>query len=163
MCSCSSQNSTAPQTPRGQSLLLSPLSSFPDKSAAASYSGAFGSSPYDLAWLESGLPSSTSARERDQDSLAALRAECDRLSKQSSRLRQETLELQRKHAACRKETEEVNAGLGALRTETEAVLSRHLLVLDTPEAKKASNTLREQEEARAAAALKAQEAETEVR
>eukprot|EP00518_Triparma_eleuthera_P003774 CAMPEP_0182455468 /NCGR_PEP_ID=MMETSP1319-20130603/1617_1 /TAXON_ID=172717 /ORGANISM="Bolidomonas pacifica, Strain RCC208" /LENGTH=458 /DNA_ID=CAMNT_0024653527 /DNA_START=134 /DNA_END=1506 /DNA_ORIENTATION=- len=155
------ENSVAPQTPRGQPLLLSPLSSFPDKSAAVAYAGAFGSSPYDLAWFEPGLPSSNVAREKDQDSLSALRAECARLSALATDLRLQTLGVQRIHNERRKETEVVNAELGALRTETEAVLNRHHLVLDTPEAKRASSTLREQEEARAAEALKAQEAETE--
>ncbi|GMI36000.1 hypothetical protein TrCOL_g4415 [Triparma columacea] len=140
------ENSPLPSTPHGLPLLLSVLGATPDKTAAASYGGIFGSSDKELTWLEVGMPRSMNVREDESESLVFIKEECSKMRQRTVDLRRETMELQRKTVLQRREGEKINANITMYRTETEAVLGRHHLVLETPEAKEASKTLRDREE-----------------
>ena len=140
------ENSPLPSTPHGIPLLISVLSSAPDKIAAVSYGGIFGSSENELTWLEGGMPASMAVREKEQDSLALAQSQCSRMVQKVVTLRKSCTDLQSLANNVRKQCDKVNSNITMLRTETEAVLNRHHIVLETPEAKKASATLRAQEE-----------------
>jgi len=156
------ENSTHPtNTPRGLPLLLTPLSSYPSKACAASYSSVFGAGGKSLGWIEGGMPNSNSVREIEQNSLASIKAECEHLSAQAVELRKETIKVQALTVEKRKQTQTINNNLQMVRTETEAVLSRHQLVLDTPEGQSASSTLRAALANKAEADKMAKEAEEE--
>lgn len=131
------ENSPLPSTPHGLPLLLSVLGATPDKTAAASYGGIFGSSDKELTWLEVGMPRSMNVREDESESLVFIKEECSKMRQRTVDLRRETMELQRKTVLQRREGEKINANITMYRTETEAVLGRHHLVLETPEAKEA--------------------------
>jgi len=147
-------------TTRGLPLLLSPLSRAPDRMAALCYGGLFGSSIKDMVWAEKNLPSSLSTltncdsnneTQNDVDAneeslLKHLLNESEELEKSLLEVRKDNVRMNAELRESRKQSDAICSRMALLRTETEAVVMRHNLVLDTPEARARADALVGEEE-----------------
>jgi len=121
-----------PQTPYEVPILLSCLSSATD--------GALGyvtdrSNPTAITLLTSTLPTSTSAFTPNADELYKYKEEARLLEEELHRETELNTELQRQMIASRSRGDEMAALMQLMRSETEAVLERHNLIMETPEAR----------------------------
>lgn len=97
--------------------------------------------PTAITWLDSTLPESTAAYETDADDLGKLRDEVRILEDELNRESERNTELQRAIVTSRTRNDEMVSMMQLLRSETEAVLERHNLVMETPEARAKSAEL----------------------
>jgi len=127
-----------PQTPFEVPLLLSCLSSATDKAVGFVTDKA---NPTAITWLESTLPASTSAYNASAEDLARLREEARVLNEELSREGKRNTKLRVQIADERKRGDSMVAMMQLLRSETEAVLERHNIIMETPEARAKSAEL----------------------
>ena len=93
------------------------------------------SNPTAITWLTSTLPESTSAFTPDSDELRKYKEEARLLEEELNRETELNTELQRQIIASRSRGDEMAALMQLMRSETEAVLERHNLIMETPEAR----------------------------
>lgn len=148
-----------PRTPYGLPIYLSQLSSVPDKGAAFGCGGIFGSKKSSMAWLQSNLPRTLAKMNREQQHVKHLSEDAQKMQEELEHERKLNKELQRDIAQRRKKNDEMCALATILRSETEAVLSRHNILLDTPEARAVAQDLHSK--AAAAAKRKREEENTD--
>lgn len=121
-----------PRTPFDLPLLLSCLSTAPDKTVGYLTEK---KNPTAVTWIEANLPESEAAFDEDADELIKLREEERLLSQDLYRETERNSELQSKIISTRKRSDEMVAVMQLLRSETEAVLERHNIILESPEAR----------------------------
>lgn len=121
-----------PQTPYEVPILLSCLSSATDRALGYVTDR---SNPTAITWLTSTLPESTSAFTPDSDELRKYKEEARLLEEELNRETELNTELQRQIIASRSRGDEMAALMQLMRSETEAVLERHNLIMETPEAR----------------------------
>lgn len=131
-----------PRTPPGVPLLLSQLATKPGHGVAFGLSGAFGTFPNSMCWLESNLPKAPTPGT----DLPGLREQVGILQKDLDNERNMNKELQSDIIARRKRNDELVAMMTLLRTETEAVVARHNILLDSDQAKDAAYNLHQKDE-----------------
>jgi hypothetical protein len=176
-------------TPTNVPLLVSAVSTNPEKSLAWKCGGFFGSKPESLAWMESHLPpapdqipvattttntttststaaqmaNNTANRDNDTDQVEALREELDFIGRELDKERDSSKSYAHKIAQLRTQNDEWVAMMGLVRQETESVLHRHHILLESDMAMQASERLHhEHEEERIAdESLKEEEEEEE--
>lgn len=85
--------------------------------------------------LTSTLPESTSVFDPDSDELRKYKEEARLLEEELNRETELNTELQRQMIASRSRCDEMAALMQLMRSETEAVLERHNLIMETPEAR----------------------------
>ena len=90
--------------------------------------------PTAITWLESTLPETTAAFEADAEDHGKLRDEARILEEELKRESDRNTELQKQIINSRSRSDEMVALMQLIRTETEAVLERHNVVMETPEA-----------------------------
>mmetsp|Transcript_38923 Transcript_38923/g.70128 ORF Transcript_38923/g.70128 Transcript_38923/m.70128 type:complete len:708 (-) Transcript_38923:207-2330(-) len=127
-----------PQTPFEVPLLLSCLSSATDKAVGFVTDK---TDPTAITWLESTLPESTAAYKTDAEDLGKLREEVRVLEEELNGESDQNTELQKQIITSRSRSDEMVAMMQLLRSETEAVLERHNLIMETPEARAKSAEL----------------------
>jgi len=93
------------------------------------------SNPTAITWLTSTLPESTSAFDPYTDDLRKFKEEARLLEEELNRETELNTELQRQIIASRSRGDEMAALMQLMRSETEAVLERHNLIMETPEAR----------------------------
>jgi hypothetical protein len=93
------------------------------------------SNPTAITLLTSTLPESTSAFDPDADELRKYKEEARLLTEELHRETELNTELQRQMIASRSRCDEMAALMQLMRSETEAVLERHNLIMETPEAR----------------------------
>mmetsp|Transcript_933 Transcript_933/g.2153 ORF Transcript_933/g.2153 Transcript_933/m.2153 type:complete len:500 (-) Transcript_933:75-1574(-) len=134
--------STIAKIPPGVPLLLSQLGLQPGNAIAWGTCGAFGAKPDSLVWIPNQVPSKQPDRSGDlpglRDDVASLKRE---IAKEQSFNRQ----YQSNAMKMRKRNDELVSMMTLLRSETEAVVARHNVLLESEEAKKASQVLFEEE------------------
>mmetsp|Transcript_3346 Transcript_3346/g.5487 ORF Transcript_3346/g.5487 Transcript_3346/m.5487 type:complete len:550 (+) Transcript_3346:153-1802(+) len=130
-----------PGAPEGVSTLLSQMSSNPERTAAFSCGGMFGSKEASMCWDTSSLPSSYDTMGAEREDLLRLREEAQFLQDELEKERAGNKDLQKNIIGKRVRNDEMCAMMTLLRTETEAVLMRHNVLLDTREAKLAAQEL----------------------
>jgi hypothetical protein len=132
---CTQEPSTAPGIP----MLLSVLSTKPEKSIAIQTGGMFGSHKHTLTWLESHLPEylDEDTIETERDDMEQLRSEVQQLERELYQERQVNQEVWRHTAQARARHDEWVAMTSLVRQETEAVLHRHNVLLDSDEVQEA--------------------------
>jgi len=138
-----------PQTPYEVPLLLSCLSSATDRAVGYLTDK---TNPTAITWLGSTLPETTAAYDADAQDLAKLREEARILESELKRESERNTELQTRIIASRSRSDEMVALMQLVRSETEAVLERHNVIMETPEARAKSAELHKKllEEAAAA-------------
>jgi hypothetical protein len=97
--------------------------------------GIFGAKPSSMCWLQSNLPKTSEKLHREKVNLKQLQNDVDFLEQELEKERAANASLQSKIADRRKKNDEMCALMAMLRSETEAVLQRHNILLDTPEAR----------------------------
>lgn len=127
-----------PQTPYEVPLLLSCLSSATDRAVGYVTDK---TNPTAITWLESTLPVSTAAYEKDAEELAKLQEEARSLEEELNSESERNTELQKQMITSRSRSDAMVAMMQLLRSETEAVLERHNVVMDSPEARAKSAEL----------------------
>jgi len=127
-----------PQTPFEVPLLLSCLSSATDKTVGFV---ADKTNPTAITWLESTLPASTSAYDANARDLIRLREEARVLEEEMAREGETNTKLRERISEERRRGDSMVAMMQLLRSETEAVLERHNLIMETPEARAKSTEL----------------------
>ena len=134
-------------TPSGVKLLLSPLSRAPDRAAAVAYGCLFDSKSDDLTWLEENLPQSLKALKESNpceiNILKSLQDEVEELDKNIEQAKSNNARMNSELQQRRKQSDKVCARMALLRTETEAVVMRHNVILETPEARARADALME--------------------
>jgi hypothetical protein len=155
-------------TPTNVPLLLSAVSTVPEKSLAWKCGGVFGSKPESLAWMESHLPapdqipvavttnttSDTTAAaqmanktvDTDTDQVEALREELQFIGRELDKERDSSKSYAHKIAQLRTQNDEWVAMMGLIRQETESVLHRHHILLESDMAMQASERLHHEHE-----------------
>ncbi len=93
------------------------------------------SNPTAITWLTSTLPESISEFKPDSDELRKYKEEARLLEEELNRETELNTELQRQMIASRSRGDEMAALMQLMRSETEAVLERHNLIMETPEAR----------------------------
>ena len=93
------------------------------------------SNPTAITLLTSTLPESTAAFDPDADELRKYKEEARLLEEELHRETELNTELQRQMIASRSRGDEMAALMQLMRSETEAVLERHNLIMETPEAR----------------------------
>ncbi|KAL7521315.1 hypothetical protein ACHAWX_005989 [Stephanocyclus meneghinianus] len=121
-----------PSTPYGVPILLSCLSSATDK--AVGYLTDV-NDPKAITWLESSLPASTAAFDPDAEELLKLTEEVRLLEAEMNKEVTLNTELQKQIIKSRERNDQMVAMMQLLRTETEAVLERHNIIMESPEAR----------------------------
>eukprot|EP00804_Cyclotella_cryptica_P027707 CCRYP_010306-RE/>CCRYP_010306-RE protein AED:0.19 eAED:0.19 QI:247/0.83/0.71/1/0.66/0.42/7/0/644 len=121
-----------PSTPYGVPILLSCLSSATDK--AVGYLTDV-NDPKAITWLESSLPASTAAFDSDAIELLKLTEEVRLLEEEMNKEVMLNTELQKQIIKSRERNDQMVAMMQLLRTETEAVLERHNIIMESPEAR----------------------------
>lgn len=96
-----------------------------------------------MCWLESNIPRSYDAIE-EKDKVSKLRDEVKLLEEELSKERTANRDIQLGIIGRRKRSDELVAMMTLLRGETEAILQRHNILLDSPEAKQAARELHEE-------------------
>lgn len=129
-----------PRTPYDVPLLLSCLSLSTDKAVGFVTDKSNASS---VSWLDTTLPQSTGKYETDGDDLSKLREEARLLEEELNRQSDHNTDLQKQIRASKSRSDEMAAMTQLIRSETEAVLERHNIVMETPEAKSKSAHLHE--------------------
>ena len=126
-------------TPSGVQLLLSPLSRAPDRAAAVAYGCLLNSDSKDLTWLEKNLPRSLETLEESNPCelsiLKSLQDEAKELEKSIEKTIKDNAAMNSELRQRRKQSDRACARMALLRTETEAVVMRHNVILETPEAR----------------------------
>lgn len=134
--------SKIPKIPPGVPLLLSQIGLQPGNAVAWGTCGAFGAKPDSLVWIKNQVPTKKPNRSNDlpdlRDDVATLKRE---IAKEESLNRQ----FQSNAIKMRKQNDELVSMMTLLRSETEAVVARHNVLLESEEAKKASQELFEEE------------------
>ena len=97
--------------------------------------------PTAITWLESTLPETTAAYETDADDLGKLRDEVRILEEELNRESERNTELQKQIISSRTRSDEMVSLMQLIRSETEAVLERHNVIMETPEARAKSAVL----------------------
>jgi hypothetical protein len=131
-----------PRTPPGVPILLSQLATKPGHGVGFGLSGAFGTFPNSMCWLESNLPKAPTPGI----DLPVLREQVGILQKDLDNERNMNKELQSDIIARRKRNDELVAMMTLLRTETEAVVARHNILLDSDQAKDAAYNLHQKDQ-----------------
>mmetsp|Transcript_6531 Transcript_6531/g.11679 ORF Transcript_6531/g.11679 Transcript_6531/m.11679 type:complete len:908 (-) Transcript_6531:183-2906(-) len=124
-----------PRTPYNVPLLVSYLGSTPDKAIGFGCGDIFGNHPESICWLEPNLPKSYKDMATEREELLRLREESQILTDELNKEKETNEELQRSLIKGRKRSDEMCAMMSMLRSETEAVLDRHNIILETPEAR----------------------------
>jgi hypothetical protein len=173
-------------TPTNVPLLLSAVSTVPEKSLAWKCGGVFGSKPESLAWMESHLPdpdqipvttttttttdtTSTAGAQKanntvdtDTDQVEALWEELEFINRELDKERDSSKSYAHKIAQLRTQNDEWVAMMGLVRQEMESVLHRYHILLESDMAMQASERLyHEHEEERIADETAQQEEEEE--
>lgn len=134
--------STIPKIPPGVPLLLSQLGLQPGNAVAWGTCGAFGAKPDSLVWIPNQVPTKRPDRSRV---LPGLRDDVARLKREIAKEQSSNRQFQSNAIKMRKQNNELVAMMTLLRSETEAVVARHNVLLESEEAKKASQVLFEEE------------------
>lgn len=134
--------STIPKIPPGVPLLLSQLALQPGNAAAWGTCGAFGAKQDSLVWIENMMPTETPDTSKY---LPDLRHDVARLKREIAKEQALNRDFQTSAIKKRKQNDELVAMMTLLRSETEAVVSRHNVLLESDEAKKASKVLYDEE------------------
>eukprot|EP00535_Pseudo-nitzschia_heimii_P002261 CAMPEP_0197185082 /NCGR_PEP_ID=MMETSP1423-20130617/11126_1 /TAXON_ID=476441 /ORGANISM="Pseudo-nitzschia heimii, Strain UNC1101" /LENGTH=500 /DNA_ID=CAMNT_0042636045 /DNA_START=106 /DNA_END=1608 /DNA_ORIENTATION=- len=134
--------SKIPKIPPGVLLLLSQLGLQPGNAVAWGTCGAFGAKPDSLVWIENQVPTKRPDRSRV---LPGLRDDVARLKREIAREQSLNRQFQSNAIKMRKQNDELVSMMTLLRSETEAVVARHNVLLESEEAKKASQMLFEEE------------------
>ena len=134
--------SKIPKIPPGVPLLLSQLGLQPGNAVAWGTCGAFGAKPDSLVWIENQVPTKRPDRSRV---LPGLRDDVARLKREIAREQSLNRQFQSNAIKMRKQNDELVSMMTLLRAETEAVVARHNVLLESDEAKKASQMLFEEE------------------
>lgn len=103
--------------------------------------GVFGSNKSSMCWLQSNLPQTCSSLTLEKLHVKHLSNNVDFIELELQKERNANTLLQGKIANRRKRNDEMCALMTMLRSETEAVLTRHNIVLDTPEARAVAQDL----------------------
>ena len=128
-----------PSTSYGIPMLLSALSTVPEKSIAVQTGNMFGSTnKHSLTWMESHLPSMVDDEgddiaQSEFDAIESLRTEVAALEEELLRERQLNQEILVKTGQSRIQHDEWVAMISLVRQETEAVLYRHNVLLESDE------------------------------
>jgi len=139
-------NTTLPMTPHGTPLILSALSSLPDRTSGSCGGGSFGTDPHEISWVEGGLPNSTHVREDEEELLKSLSDDVSLLTQRLEAEIQYKSQLQRQSIERKRLLDLVTDKLTILRTEMEAVVNRHQTIMDTDEVRSRLNQRREDQE-----------------
>jgi len=134
--------SKVPKIPPGVPLLLSQLGLQPGNAVAWGTCGAFGAKPDSLVWIENQVPTTRPDRSRI---LPGLRDDVARLKREIAKEQSFNRQFQSNAIKMRKKNDELVSMMTLLRAETEAVVARHNVLLESEEAKKASQVLFEEE------------------
>lgn len=105
----------------------------------------FGSNESSLCFFETNLPETFENMHAEEAEAQRLAEECDFLVKELEKERTSNNDLQRQIITKRKRYDEMCAMMVLLRGETEAVLMRHNILLDTPEARSAAQDIHKKE------------------
>lgn len=105
--------------------------------------GVFGSRKASMSWMESSIPASYDSKEEDLK-VSKLREEAAFLENELTRERDANRDIQVGIIERRKRSDELVAMMTVLRSETEAILQRHNILLDSPQAKQAAKELHEE-------------------
>lgn len=97
--------------------------------------------PTAITWLESTLPETTAAYKTDAEDLGKLRDEVRILEEELNRESERNTELQKQIISSRTRSDEMVSLMQLIRSETEAVLERHNVIMETPEARAKSAVL----------------------
>ena len=108
-----------------------------------------------MTWMEHSLPNAYNAK-KGQEEVNQLKDEVAFLEEELAKERQANREIQTGIIGRRKRSDELVAMMTLLRSETGAILQRHNILLDSPQAKQAAKELHEE-----ALKTRAKEAETE--
>mmetsp|Transcript_16697 Transcript_16697/g.33234 ORF Transcript_16697/g.33234 Transcript_16697/m.33234 type:complete len:916 (+) Transcript_16697:220-2967(+) len=122
-----------PITPHNVPLLVSTLSSLPDRVAAAGYGSVLGGSQHDLTWLEAGMPNCQSIRKDEAENLMHLKLEAARLAEEVHAEKESSEEIHRSLVEMRDLTDGVCAKISMIRSEMAAIANRHRLVVNAAE------------------------------
>jgi len=122
-----------PITPHNVPLLVSTLSSLPDRVAAAGYGSVLGGSQHDLTWLEAGMPNCQSLRKDEAENLMHLKLEAARLAKEVHAEKESSEEIHKSLVEMRDLTDGVCAKISMIRSEMAAIANRHRLVVNAAE------------------------------
>jgi hypothetical protein len=150
-----------PSTPAGIPLLLSAMSTVPEKSLAMKTGKLFGARENSLTWFESHLPVSDDEEEEDDVDVAtrktvdALRKKVDFLESELAKEREANQRLLTATGKARTAHDEWVAMIALVRQETESILHRHNVLLESDEAVQAA-----EEQAAKAPAAEEEEEET---
>lgn len=134
--------SKIPKIPPGVPLLLSQLGLQPGNAVAWGTCGAFGAKTDSLVWIPNQVPSKRPDRSRV---LPGLRDDVARLKREIAKEQSLNRQFQSNAIKMRKQNNELVSMMTLLRSETEAVVARHNVLLESEEAKKASQVLFEEE------------------
>mmetsp|Transcript_37489 Transcript_37489/g.54879 ORF Transcript_37489/g.54879 Transcript_37489/m.54879 type:complete len:950 (-) Transcript_37489:479-3328(-) len=127
---------TIPRTPYNVPIYLSHLSEAPDRTGAFGCNDFMGAPHQSLSFIESILPSSVKPlMSNEKKELDKIRKEALFLSEELSKERERNNVLQKQIIKGRKKNDEMCCMMSMLRTETEAVLNRHNIILEMPEAR----------------------------
>jgi maltodextrin utilization protein YvdJ len=94
-----------------------------------------------MCWLQSNLPKTSEKLHLEKLAVKQLQKDVDFLTQELEQERAANSSLQSKIADRRKKNDEMCALMAMLRSETEAVLQRHNILLDTPEARAVAEDL----------------------
>mmetsp|Transcript_16787 Transcript_16787/g.34604 ORF Transcript_16787/g.34604 Transcript_16787/m.34604 type:complete len:500 (+) Transcript_16787:188-1687(+) len=134
--------SNIPKIPPGVPLLLSQLGLQPGNAVAWGTCGAFGAKPESLVWIPNQVPS----KQPDRSGvLPGLRDDVARLKREIAKEQSLNRQFQSNAIKMRKQNDELVSMMTLLRSETEAVVARHNVLLESEEAKRASQVLFEEE------------------
>jgi len=134
--------SKIPKIPPGVPLLLSQLGLQPGNAVGWSTCGAFGAKPDSLVWIENQVPAKRPDRSKV---LPGLRDDVSNLKQEIAREQSLNRQFQSNAIKMRRQNDELVSMMTLLRSETEAVVARHNVLLESEEAKKASQVLFEEE------------------
>jgi len=134
--------SRIPKIPPGVPLLLSQLGLQPGNAVAWGTCGGFGAKPDSMVWIENQVPTKRPDRSKV---LPGLRDDVSRLKREIKREQLLNRQFQTNAIAMRKHNDELVSMMTLLRSETEAVVARHNVLLESEEAKKASQVLFDEE------------------
>jgi len=134
--------STIPKIPPGVPLLVSQLGLQPGSAVAWGTCGAFGAKPDSLVWIENQVPTKRPDRSTV---LPGLREDAASLKREIAKEQSFNRQFQSNAIKMRRQNDELVSMMTLLRSETEAVVARHNVLLESEEAKKASQVLFEEE------------------
>jgi hypothetical protein len=103
----------------------------------------FGSNKASMTWMEHNIPTEYNPQS-GKEKLTQLQDEVQLLEEELTKERQANKELQVGIISRRKRSDDLVSMMTLLRSETEAILQRHNILLDSPEAKEAARKLHEE-------------------